>query len=109
MFGGTTLRNMREFADKLPRQITGEGCKSAEFDCIPQPQLYYFYALCDAPVSDGMKFKRETMNKHILLFITFIGVGIKFVITCCLPAAENAWPSQISWFLKCGPIEFVIE
>ncbi len=81
---------MSDFPDKLSRGMEGDGCKSSEFDCIPQPELNYFYALFHVPVSDVMNFKREIMNKHISPFITYICAGLKFVITCCSEADENA-------------------
>ncbi len=76
------IEKYQTFQDKLSRGITGEGCKSATFDCIPQPEQSYFHALCDVPLSVVMNFKRETMNKQILLFITFV-----LVLNFLLPAA----------------------
>ncbi len=61
------IENHQTFRTNFP-----EGSQErAESDWILQSELYYFHALCDVPVWYVTNFKRETMNKLILLFITF--------------------------------------
>lgn len=52
---------------------------------------FLVYALILVHDSDVINFKTETMSKYYFSYF-----GLKFIITCCLPAASNVWPKDTS-------------